>query len=286
MRLLRRLIAGIISLVLVIVLILLGVYIFVKYKYNIDLVQTVKELKTVNQPVDEEKLYDNIFSDEDCESMQVRVNASVNGLINNSSETGYTVDYDAVSSNLLSEIRLTDKQVGALASIIVKNQMGGKITFGEKEIPLELKQIKFNDIDALGNTTLNIVVKLDITSIKAGLKGFPYSYLKKYVPDYLYVSSTVEVKKEAGAFAYSVMHNAFTINNLSNEETINLFKTLNVVVKLGSAEDLNVDIGKTAMDALVGNETNNGFAYSLKPIGATDYNFETDVENNYFVVKM
>ena len=88
----------------------------------------------------------------------------------------------------------------------------------------------------------------------------------------------MEVKKEAKTFAYSVMHNAFTINNLSNEETINLFKMLNVAIKLGSAEDLNVEICKTAMDVLAGNETNKNFAYSLKPIGATDYNFETDVE--------
>ena len=43
-------------------------------------------------------------------------------------------------------------------------------------------------------------------------------------------------------------------------------------------------IGNVLMNALIGIEENNGIAYSLKEIGANDYDFITEDNKDYFVV--
>ena len=42
---------------------------------------------------------------------------------------------------------------------------------------------------------------------------------------------------------------------------------LDVVLKIGSAEELNAKIGTTAANALIGMEQNPGFVYALKATG-------------------
>ena len=63
-----------------------------------------------------------------------------------------------------------------------------------------------------------------------------------------------------------------------------LYNTLNKLLNIGSLEDLNTKIGNVLMNALIGNEENNGIAYSLKEIGAKDYDFITEDNKDYFVV--
>ena len=47
--------------------------------------------------------------------------------------------------------------------------------------------------------------------------------MKKYIPEYLYVSSTVHVEKKEEGFNYELTHKSLTINNLSIEDTIEPF---------------------------------------------------------------
>ena len=122
---------------------------------------------------------------------------------------------------------------------------------------------------------------------------FPYSLFKKYIPDSLYVSSTVHVDKTTdGQFDYTVSHKGLALNNLNAEETADLFHTLDAVLKIGSAESVNLQIGTIAVNALIGNEQSVGFAYSneqsvgfaysLKAVGATTFYFAnvTTAENS------
>ena len=113
---------------------------------------------------------------------------------------------------------------------------------------------------------------------------FPYSYLEQYSPDMLYISSTVKIEKGATAFSYTVSHDALTINNLSVTETADLFHTLDVVLSVGEASEMNVQVGTAIANALIGNEANNGLAYSLQAIGATDYQFRAEDGAYYFGV--
>lgn len=284
MKLIRRLITGIIVMVSILALVVIAGYIYVRATYGIDLFNTVKELKILGDEVNEEELCKNAFSDDDMVDVQTEVNKSVENFITWTKENGYVVNFGDLPSEMKYIIKLTDKQVGALANTIVKQEMDGKIDVGGKEIGLELKQVDFTEVED-GNAVVNAVIKLDITSIKAGMQGFPFDYLKKYVPDYFYVSSTVQAIKGEEAFSYTVSHVSLTVNNLSSNETEDLFRTLDIVLGIGTAKDLNEQIGNTLIDALVGGEEQNGLAYSLKEIGAKDCTFIIDGKIEYFAVE-
>ena len=81
------------------------------------------------------------------------------------------------------------------------------------------------------------------------------------------------------------MHKDITINNLKSSDTADFFNTLDFVFKIGSAEDLNLLIGNTVANALIGNEANPGFAYTLKQYGAKDFSFATLATTNFFIIQ-
>ena len=89
-------------------------------------------------------------------------------------------------------------------------------------------------------------------------------------------------KTEEDGFSYTVSHKSITLNNLSGDDTADLFNTLNAVLKIGNAESVNMQIGTTALNALIGNEQTPGFAYALKAAGATTFYFAnvTTAENS------
>ena len=261
-----------------------GGYYYVKDTYGIDIIKTVDELVILNEPVDEAVVCPDAFSDSDMVDVQTIVNESVAGFITYTIEHGYSVNFDNLPDEMKYIIRLTDKQVGALVQTVVKQEIGGKIDFGGKNVDVALKQMKFSSITEK-SALLNTVLSVDMTPFKADMpEEFPYSYLKGYVPDTLYVSSTVKVEKGATAFAYSVTHDTLTINNLSKEETEEFFRTLEIVLSVGAAETWNVQVGEAITNALIGNESNNGLAYALRSIGATDYAFTQDSGKAYFSV--
>lgn len=284
MRLIRKLIFTLIGIVGFIAILVVGGYIFVRTTYDIDLFNTVGQLRTLNQKVDEAKLCPNAFTTDDMASAKTVINSSVANMITYTEEEGYRINLNGITSPMTSEIRLTDKQVGALANLIVQQELDGKITINNKDCSLTVLQVTFSNVDN-GSVTFNTTVKIDITPLKKDMTSFPYSYVSGYVPNYLYVSSTVDVKKESTAFTYTVSHNNITLNNLNSEDTEDLFHTLDTVAKIGSAKDLNESIGNIVTNTLIGNENNSGIAYALKSIGATDYNFIQDSEINYFVIE-
>jgi hypothetical protein len=98
------------------------------------------------------------------------------------------------------------------------------------------------------------------------MEGFPFNLLKGIVPDALYVTSVVRIEKGEG-ISYTVVPKYLTLNNLSGDDTSDFFHTLDVVLKIGSAEELNAKIGTTAANALIGMEQNPGFVYALKATG-------------------
>jgi hypothetical protein len=114
--------------------------------------------------------------------------------------------------------------------------------------------------------------------------NFPFNLIKSRIPKVFYVSSTTESIKGAEAFSYSVKHVDLTINNLSGEDTEDLFHTLDLLVGIGSAESLNETLGDMMMDALVGDEDARGVAHQLESIGSTDYEFVEKDGDIYFKV--
>ena len=171
-----------------------------------------------------------------------------------------------------------------MAQTVLKQETGGKIAFGGKQVDIALKQVQFSSVTE-NSVLLNTVLAVDISPFKTDMPSeFPYSYLEQYIPDMLYISSTVKIEKGATAFSYTVSHDALTINNLSVTETADLFHTLDVVLSVGEASEMNVQVGTAIANALIGNEANNGLAYSLQAIGATDYQFRAEEGAYYFGV--
>jgi hypothetical protein len=210
--------------------------------------------------------------------VKTAMDKNLNGLISyNEGEgyEGYKVDFSAITSPMpfADEIVFSSKQAGALAQTIFFGQTGGVVKIGEKELSVRLVQMNFANVSENGSADFNVVAKVNLKPFKDEMNDFPFSLFKKYVPDELYVSSTVRVEKTDDKMGYSVAHKELKLNNLSADDTDDLFHTLDAVLKIGSAENMNLKIGTTAVNALIGNSDNAGFAYSLQALGKTTFKF-------------
>lgn len=289
MKAIRNLIITLVVIVAILGVVIIGGYVYVRTTYGIDLFRTAGQLKTLSQDVDESALCPNAYGEQDFVTMKSEIDKRFSGLIvyeKGKGYNGYSVNFASLAGKSMTDmISLTEKQVGAVAQTVFYEQTGGKIKLGDKEVSVTVVQVDFSEIAANGSADFNVVAKIDLTPFKADMGGFPYKYFKKYIPDNLYVSSTVRVDKtEEDGFSYKVSHKSVTLNNLSGDDTADLFNTLNAVLKIGTAENLNMQVGETAVNALIGTEKSNGFAYSLKAIGATAFKFETASDAERFIV--
>lgn len=289
MKAIKNLIISFVVIVAILGVVIIGGYIYVRTTYGIDLFRTAGQLKTLTQAVDETALCPNAYGEEDFAAMETELNKEFDGFVSHEEGkgfNGYSVNFGALAGKSMSgTVSLTEKQVGAITQTVFYGQTGGKIKIGEKDVSVTVVQVDFSEIAANGSADFNVVAKIDLTPFKADMGGFPYKYFKKYIPDNLYVSSVVRVDKtEKDGFSYTVTHKALTLNNLSADDTADLFNTLNAVLKIGTAENLNMQVGETAVNALIGTEESSGFAYSLKAIGATAFKFETASDAERFIV--
>lgn len=280
-----KLIIAILSIIIIIALAFAGACIFVKVKYNVSVLGTIGEIKKLQENVDEEKMFPNQFTASDMTSAQTTVNAQIDGLIVGNAEEGFEVSKSlGAESKIKASLKLTDKQLGAIAKIACGEGMD--IKFDEQTtLKANLIQVKFSNIE--GNSAdVNFVVKVDVSQIKEKMKDFPLSLVKKYIPSTLYISSTVSVVKGEGEFNYTIESVGMTINNLTQEQTTSFLNTINLIAKTGTADEINLQIGSQFVNALIGDANHtDGFVYSLRDLGVTDYAFEANGEINYFVIK-
>lgn len=273
----------IITLVVIVALVgvtIIGGYIYVRSTYGIDLFRTAGQLKTLSQIPDESVLCPNAFSASDMADVKSNMDEKASGLVGyeeGKGFEGYTLNFSVVSSltPFTESIVLSSKQAGALTQTVFYEQTGGKVKIGEKGLSVTIVQTDFTNISENGSADLNVVAKVSLTPFKQDMNGFPFSLFKKYVPDELYVSSTVRVNKTDDKMGYNVTNVGLKLNNLSAEDTDDLFHTLDAVLKIDSAENLNMQIGTTAVGALIGDAEHVGFAYSMKALGKTAFEFAT-----------
>ena len=289
MKVIRNLIITLVVIVAILGVVIIGGYVYVRTTYGIDLFRTAEQLKILTEDVDEASLCPNAYGEQDFADMKSAVNDKIDGLIvyeKGKGYNGYSVNFASLAGKSMTDpIFLTEKHVGAIAQTVFYEQTGGKIKIGEKESAVTAVQVDFSEIAASGSADFNVVAKIDLTPFKADMNGFPYKHFKKYIPDNLYVSSTVRVNKtEKDGFSYTVTHKSLTLNNLSADDTADLFNTLNAVLKIGTAENLNMQIGTTAVNALIGTKDAIGFAYSMKAIGAKSFDFGTVSDIDLFIV--
>lgn len=278
MKAIKKFLISFAVIVAVLGVVVIGGYIYVRSAYGIDLFRTAGQLKVLTEKVNERELCPNAYGNSDFEDLKNSINAEIDGLIKveeGKGYNGYNLDFNALAgAELSSSISLSEKQLGALAQIVFYEQTEGKITLGSTQTNITIIQTEFSEIAENGSADFNVVCKIDFTPFKAYINRFPYILFKKYIPDNLYISSTVRVEKTTEEdFAYTISHKSLTLNNLTKEETDDLFHTLDTILKIGSAEGVSLNIGTIAVNALIGNEENKGFAYALKSIGATTFYF-------------
>ena len=270
----KKLIISLIVIIGILAVALISVYIVARVNLGVDLFRTVGQLKTLSQPVNEQESFPAAYRSEDRAELKSQTDSQLGDVVlyeEGKGYEGYTVDFTALalSGVTAKPVFLSEQQAGALAEIVFHQQTGGVLTIADKEISVCVLQIAFTEIDAeTGNADLNVTVKLDLTPFKNDMKGFPFNLLKGFVPDTLYVTSVVRIEKGEG-LAYTVTPKYLTLNNLSGDDTSDFFHTLDVVLKIGSAEELNAEIGTTAANVLIGTEQNPGFVYALKATGGS-----------------
>ena len=240
MKAIKRIIISLVVIVAILGVAVIGGYIYVRSAYGIDLFRTAGQLKTLTEQVNEAELCPNAYGDSDFVDLKNSVNAEIEGLVKfeeGKGYNGYILDFNAlIGAELSKTIALSEKQVGALAQTVFYEQTGGKIQLGGKQTDVTIVQTDFSEIAENGSADFNVVCKLDLSPFKADMDKFPYSLFKKYIPDSLYVSSTVRVDKTTdGQFDYTVSHKGLALNNLNAEETADLFHTLDAVLKIGRA---------------------------------------------------
>ncbi len=289
MKAIKNLIISLVVIVTILGVAVIGGYIYVRTTYGIDLFRTAEQLKILTEDIDEASLCPNAYGEEDFVTMKSEIDKRFSGLIvyeKGKGYNGYSVNFASLAGKSMTDsIFLTEKHVGAIAQTVFYEQTEGKIKIGEKEVFVTVMQIDFSEIAANGSADFNVVAKIDLTPFKADMGGFPYKYFKKYIPDNLYVSPAVRVDKtEEDGFAYTVTHKSLTLNNLSADDTADLFDTLNAVLKIGTAENLNMQVGTMAVNSLIGTKDNPGFAYSMKAIGAKSFAFGTFSDIDLFAV--
>lgn len=280
--LIKIIIALIICFVLVAGALLCG-YFFIKNTYGIDLIKTVQELNALLVVPDESVVAPNKFSSSDMVDLQTEVNESVEQMITYAESNGYVINFDDLPSEMRAIIKLTDKQIGAFAETVIKQEYDNKITIGENQLGINVCQIDFSSFD--GKVLFNAVVKVNVDSLKENISdAFPFGQLKGLIPSNFYISSTVLVSRDSTPFSYSVEHYSFGINQLTGEDSEDLFHTLDLLTGIGSCENLNVAIGNLIVGSLIGGENVDGLGYALKDIGATDYAFTFESDGDYFSI--
>lgn len=277
------------SSILSIVALVAVVCIFLFVKYDVNVFKVADQVKTLNEEIDLDRLLPNKYSDDDIASAKTISDDNLSGLITYTDFDGYSISLENISNDLLADIKFTDRQIGAIINNLVEEQEEININLGSevnlKDYGFKVEQISFSNVSS-SSSDFNVVVKIDLNKIKEeNMKDFPFNWFRKGIPDSLYFSSTITINKGSNPFEYSTTGKSLIINNLTSEETESIFDTINTFLKLGTSKEFSKILCDTFVNLLIGDIENPGLAYSLKDIGATDFAFETDNINNYFVIK-
>lgn len=260
--------------------------VLLKSTVGIDMVGTVAGATMIAQPVDESALITNPYNEtSEMKSVQQKVNASVANMITYSPENGYWVNFNNLPDNMKTIIALSDKEVAALSSVVLKQEAAGQIQVKDLYMDVKIHQVEFEKNNE-GTVLVNSVISIETASFKEAVPAeSPLASFLGVIPDSLYVSSTVAVTKGEEPFTYQTEYVDFTINNLNEKQSESFFHSVDVITGVGTAEYIGLQIGNTLMDALVGSQTTKGLAYSLRSIGAKGFAFVEHADGIYFEVQ-
>ncbi len=283
-KLLKFLIKFILTILIIVIIGLVGGCIYLNSAYGINVIDVFNQLKIMNEEINENEYIENKFSNEDLDSSKNI--SSLNNVINKNGDGTYTIDPDKISM-LEEDIYLTDKQIGAIVNEIFKKEMEKNGQEYSKYNP-EVKEVTFSNITPT-STYFTYMVKLDCSSIKEEYNTFPFTLLKNYIPNYLYLSMTSSITHLEKPFSYEINYVSTKINKLTDEQTSSFLNTIKNVTQLDFASEIYTSLSTTLINLMIGNENyEDGFTYSLSKntlSGVKDYTFKEENGNRYYVIK-
>ena len=239
------------------------------FKFNVNVINLIGQVNTLNQAVSADTLYKNKFTESDLTSFNNKFNSQY-------------LENDA--------FLFSDKEIGAFISEELKNSV--PIDTGAfnivTECNMQLIQIDFyNTFDKSNSnhlTDMNVVIKLDMRKVKSeNMESFLFSLISDKVPDDIYVSSDFEIIVADNENGYELKPKSITVNNLNEKDTAEFFNAINIVIKMGTAEEFSMSIGEPFASAMLDSNENSLFS-SLKDAGAKSYSYLTENEIDYFIV--
>ena len=280
-----------IGIVMSIVIGLGATILIVNAKYGINMIDVYKSLGRLSADVALDEIAPNAPNDEDKPLTKNKVNAVLPGLVAYDEATDTYSFSSEISGSMSEDLKLTGVDACLIVNWILDGQETGLVAnIGGKDVDLKEYDFKIESIDfeINENSTVNynVIMSISLVKIKEKMNSFPLSLLKSRVPNKLYISSTVQIEKKDGAFAYEVSSVSLALNKMTGEEVERLFKLINIVANVGEVGNFNLSLGKSFVDALIGNSETPGLAYSLRDAGATDFEFAEQDDVTYFIVKI
>lgn len=288
-----RIVGGLIGSVLTFVLTFSLVLYF---KYNINIVETGLDLKTIYETVDTNSKFTNQFSEADYSSYEDKTkNFDVNfdAVLFSDKEIASFINYSVEQTKLKSEENNKTRTLSSSEKVDASEISASPKTFDlVSELDLKLVQLKlyntYNSQAPTHLTDMNFVISLSSSKVKSKyLNGKFYSKVGDLLPEKLYISCDVEILKnddETSKFDYKVQYKSIAINNLNAEKSAKFLDSINNFLKIGTAKEFSENLGQTFANAMIGNSETTGLVSALEPYGAKGYSFYTNGETGYLVI--
>ncbi len=282
-----------IIIVAIVVALLIGLYLVLRFAIGIDIFAIRKQVNLLSVLPDEATYISVPYSNTDLSSAKTKfTNAGLESLFDDGDFSALikALQQDSPEASLNSSIQLTDKELGAILGNVIQTSLASSLESSAENIGIQLLQVKFLDITKgatqLYNKTscnMEVIVKLNISTIAAPLRKFPLSIVTKKLPNYIYAKATFSITNTQDNFGYTVEPTTLILNNLTSDQTAKTFavlKTLNI----GDPSSVCNSIAEIFASIAIGTSSSDGFASYLRYVGANDYSFETIEGTKYFVI--
>lgn len=271
--------------IIVLVVVAFGAaFAYFKFIHNVNLFHTIGQVSKISVPTNTAVVCPNSFSDSDMASAKDKINTQITDLILYDTQNGYLINSAiAPTTTMQDTINLTDKECGAVLNLLMeKSSAESTVKVEDIELDFELQELTFSN-KTENAVDFSVVLKLDVRNLKNQLTKVPKFLLNK-LTDEVYITTTITIEKTTGVYSYIKTSKEIKVNNLSGEETQELFRFISVFAELGNLEEVTLLVAGSFADVLIAGEDGLGFSKQLTMFGATDFNFVLDNETIYFQI--
>ena len=260
MKTLIKILIGFIITILVIVGIGAGALFYLGYKYDIDVIKTIKVVTKFAKPVKKDEYLTNPYSIDDMDRTMQKINDSVPSLVTVDVEGQYVLSSE-VSSIFTKNVTLLDTEIAAIMKYMF---LDNKSISGDYEeqlneyISIDICEFNIKNVTS-SSASFETKYAINIDGVKNKIPSSLF-FIKNKIPSNIYYSLSTNVTKGSSGFDYTNELEGVTINTLSYDETQFVFDVINKFIdsKDFSFEELSLTIGDAVVNGLLGNETNKG----------------------------